>query len=387
MGRSLRPSGGADDRGGGRARRRGGAAGPRLTFDSEASGGISLPFDIAPAPGGAGSGYWVTAAANDVTANDISDQSSPSELWFVTPQGKILTYSKGLLANDESSPIHVAPGPDGMEWFTDLASGSPMGVEPAQIGRVDAAGSIVETPLPARDAPWDIVAGPGGSMWFTDRRRAIGMVDAAGTVKEWTAGLGSHASPSGLVVGPDGNLWFTDAAPSAPAIGVITPAGRIKEFPLHLGKGELPIEIASGPDGNLWFTVGHGFDGNDVPKFPIGSGRFGAIGRITPRGKVTLFAHDLPVSANPWGIAAGPDGALWFTDANTLAPAVGRITPGGAVTEFTDGLGPVADTLPTGSRAVPTMTCGSRTKATPGGKTSRPASRSIVSMTLPGLTR
>jgi virginiamycin B lyase len=55
-----------------------------------------------------------------------------------------------------------------------------------------------------------------------------------------------------------------------------------------------PVEIAAGPDGALWFT-----------------NYSGSIGRITTAGLVTNFA--LFGSANPQGITAGPDGALWFT--------------------------------------------------------------------------
>jgi virginiamycin B lyase len=76
--------------------------------------------------------------------------------------------------------------------------------------------------------------------------------------------------------------------------------------------------IAAGPDGALWFTetafVGH----------------TGKIGRITPAGVITAFP--LPPYSNPTGIAAGPDGALWFTD--TGRSMIGRITPAGVVTEF-----------------------------------------------------
>ena len=72
--------------------------------------------------------------------------------------------------------------------------------------------------------------------------------------------------------------------------------------------------IAAGPDGAMWFTE----DG--TPN----------IGRITTGGAIT----NLPIAKNasPWAIANGPDGAMWFTDLAT--DAIGRITPAGAITEF-----------------------------------------------------
>jgi hypothetical protein len=51
----------------------------------------------------------------------------------------------------------------------------------------------------------------------------------------------------------------------------------------------------------------------------------------SPAGVVTTFAVPTPNSA-PWGIAAGPDGNLWFTE--IVANQIGRITTNGVVTEF-----------------------------------------------------
>src|ERR1700730_2867726 len=64
----------------------------------------------------------------------------------------------------------------------------------------------------------------------------------------------------------------------------------ITEFSIPTA-GSSPVGIAAGPDGNLWFTE---FSGNK-------------IGRITTAGVVTEFS--IPTSASgPRGIAAGPDG-------------------------------------------------------------------------------
>ncbi len=75
-----------------------------------------------------------------------------------------------------------------------------------------------------------------------------------------------------------------------------------------------PRQIAAGPDGALWFT-------------DLGGNK---IGRITTAGKITEFAIPT-VGSWPGGIAAGPDGALWFTE---LAGRIGRVTTAGAITEF-----------------------------------------------------
>jgi streptogramin lyase len=89
-----------------------------------------------------------------------------------------------------------------------------------------------------------------------------------------------------------------------------------------------PATIVTGPDGNLWFTEANG----------------DKIGRITTAGVVTEFA--VPTAASgPTGIAVGPEGNLWFTEAN--AAQIGRITTAGVVTEFhlpTAGYKPVSIT-------------------------------------------
>jgi streptogramin lyase len=98
--------------------------------------------------------------------------------------------------------------------------------------------------------------------------------------------------------------------------GLTSPASAqtISEFPIPTS-GSYPWGIAAGPDGNLWFTENLG----------------NKIGRITPAGAITEFA--IPTSSSrPWRIAAGPDGNLWFTE--NLGFKIGRITPAGAITEF-----------------------------------------------------
>jgi virginiamycin B lyase len=137
---------------------------------------------------------------------------------------------------------------------------------------------------------------------------------------------GAAYSLESIAAGPDGNLWVTyvsngtDSSGPAGGIARITPAGSVSTFSLPPSSDRLlGLEgIAAGSDGALWFTqtafVGH----------------TGKIGRITPAGLVTSFP--LPAYSNPTGIVAGPDGALWFTD--TGRSMIGRITTAGVVTEF-----------------------------------------------------
>ena len=76
-----------------------------------------------------------------------------------------------------------------------------------------------------------------------------------------------------------------------------------------------PTHIAAGPDGALWFT----------------NGSANAIGRITTTGLVTTYPSALISGADH--IAAGPDGAMWFT--NYSSNSIGRITTDGSVARYT----------------------------------------------------
>jgi streptogramin lyase len=99
-------------------------------------------------------------------------------------------------------------------------------------------------------------------------------------------------------------------------------APGITEFSQGISPGSQPKGIAAGPDGNLWFTE----PGRD------------RIGRITPEGEVTEFSAGITPGSSPRGIAAGPDGNLWFTQPGK--DRIGRITPEGKVTEFSAGITP-----------------------------------------------
>ncbi len=93
-------------------------------------------------------------------------------------------------------------------------------------------------------------------------------------------------------------------------------AGRITEFPIPTSSSD-PWGITAGRDGNLWFTE------QDKNR----------IGRITTSGIIAEFSFSTrPMAITPRGITAGPDGNLWFTESG--GDRIGRITTCGRITEF-----------------------------------------------------
>jgi streptogramin lyase len=264
------------------------------------------------------------------------------------PLGSTALYKEGL--RETAFIKNVTAGPDGNVWFVDnrlQSAGIPA------IGRITSSGTVSEfvsgtnlSGLFEESDPIAITPAPKGEkyLWFTDRGAtpAIGVIDSASpeTAEEFSIqekGGNAESMPQGIVAGPDGNLWFADAG-ATPAIGMINPSThKVEEFFAGLNEGSQPRGIVAGPDGNLWFT-----DTGTTP----------AIGRINPN---TQEIKEFSTGANsepggtssfigPWGIAAGPDGNVWFTESGTNttnAPngkAIGRITPAGEIKYFYENL-------------------------------------------------
>jgi virginiamycin B lyase len=95
-------------------------------------------------------------------------------------------------------------------------------------------------------------------------------------------------------------------------IGRITPQGKITVF---AGSGiDAPNQITAGADGNLWFT----------------SLTTNRIGKITVRGTITAFDGSAQGVNGSNEITAGPDGNVWFTTNDRI----GRITPAGQIITY-----------------------------------------------------
>ena len=223
----------------------------------------------------------------------------------------------------------IVAGSDGKLWVGEVTTEG----TPPVVLKLSTTGEITEdTGFSATAVPGALAVGPDGSTWFTDLAMpsAIGKITESGTITEYPVDAGDQARS--LALGSNGNFWFTGSR----KIGEITPDGHVTTFAggftpnTTVGGG--PLSIAKGSDGNMWFPV------------------TGGIGRITPDGTITVFTAGMQPGADLQGVALGPDGDIWFTDAGDFesgpnTPAVGRITPEGIVTEFTSGL--TADNDPT----------------------------------------
>ena len=144
-----------------------------------------------------------------------------------------------------------------------------------------------------------------------------------GSYVEYTTGISNESEPWEITAGPNGNLWFTEfsrgRADRTNRIGEINPTThKVEEFELPSPDSgqQGPFGITAGPDGNVWFTE---LVGN-------------RIGRITPSGEITEFPVPT-ANSEPIAIAKGPDGNLWFAEQD--GEKIGRIDPSThEITEF-----------------------------------------------------
>lgn len=139
---------------------------------------------------------------------------------------------------------------------------------------------------------------------------------------------GGGARPRGRMPGARGvlatcglALLATAAAIASAGCGAAARAAEpvVTEFPA----GQLPTNIAAGPDGALWFT--------ELFR--------SSISRMTPEGVVTPFTDGITPMSGMGGllsVSAGPDGEIWFTEGER--DKIGRVTPAGVVTEFSAGI-------------------------------------------------
>ncbi len=214
--------------------------------------------------------------------------------------------------------------------------------------------------VPAAGAePFDIVSGPGGTMWFTEfHGDKIGRVSPDGTITEYPVPT-PGAGPYQIAVGPAGTIWFTEY--NTAKIGLVTSRGQVREIALPR-PGSGGNGITAGPDGTIWTADGRGYlvqltarhvgrvrlPGSGVP-FAVAApaGQVVYVSELTGYyeysrlllasrpGHPATPALTLPSAlSNIDALAAGPGGSVWFTDFGT--GQVGELRPGGRVRLFTD---------------------------------------------------
>jgi len=148
--------------------------------------------------------------------------------------------------------------------------------------------------LPKGDHPHDVAPAPDGTVWYTGQHAGVlGQLDPkTGEIKR--VPLGDGSAPHGVIVGPGGAAWATDSGLNA-IVRVDPKTHEVKRWPLPKDRPGANLNTpAFDAKGRIWFT-----------------GQKGIYGRLEPEsGKMKVW--DAPRGYGPYGIAATPDGDIWF---------------------------------------------------------------------------
>ena len=258
------------------------------------------------------------AAAND--GNLWFTVDSPADkIGRITPSGTVTLFD---VPGANNRPVGIALGADNKIWFTELGAD--------KIGRIDPAAanpqtSLTEFTLAAGSIPSGIISGPDGKIWFAEQGiDKLGRIDPlaadpGASLIEFATPVGS--GPTNLTTGPDGAVWFV----AGTKVDRMTTAGVVTDQFDVTGAGDGVQLITTGSDGNLWFLAQAG----------------NTLSRLTTSGVLTVYPLPQADSA-PTTPITGPDGAIWFTEANRI----GRFDPPAAVVTTTSAGGSTTSTAP-----------------------------------------
>jgi streptogramin lyase len=252
--------------------------------------------------------------------------SSGGGLW-VSGYGKLFQLStSGTLINTFTTTTTGQPSDQlavdagGNFWFTESEPH-----EPNKVAQVTPTGATTEYTAGNGQYALGITNGPAsnGDMWFTGcpGNVVVSIVpngSSVGTQTPYVVPNGPNGAPAPqmIVTGPDGNLWFASCGAGTisympvPSGGTPNPTAFAVPTTQTDGRGQV-WGLAPGPNGDMW---GGNIADNQLDRIPIGATSVSAIATVN-------------VSASPWWMVAGPDGAIWFTESTrgTSIPPNGKI--------------------------------------------------------------
>jgi len=158
--------------------------------------------------------------------------------------------------------------------------------------RTDLPANVRVYEVPQGSRPHDVAPGPNGLVWYTGQRRGtLGILNPeTGAVRE--VHLGEGSAPHGVIMGPDGAAWITDGGLNAIVrVDPATDAVRVWRLPADYPDSNLNTAVFD-RDGIIWFTGQTGVYGRLDPRSgemrvwrdPEGRGPYGIA--ATPSGDI-----------------------------------------------------------------------------------------------------
>lgn len=294
----------------------GGAASDRVTL-TKSSDTVAVDYD---GGGAAGYGATVTIAAAAVSGAGGASESVTVAPLFVSATTYAVTTKTLSLSSQFATVVTLTE-------LNANGAASAYAVTPSGCTAIASAGSISGTRANARvtvtggteasQSGCTLTFSDGGSAIDVDVVNAASSASGSPTVTftSWQTPT-NESGARGITSGPDGALWFTEqqagivgriptdaATPNPTSTATANP--DITEIPIGAGAG--PQSIAAGPDGALWFTEQ---DAKKIARIPTDA--------TQANPQVTVFP--IPTSSpgiTPVSITTGPGGNLWFGDCNT----------------------------------------------------------------------
>lgn len=181
-----------------------------------------------------------------------------------------------------------------------------------------------------------IVVGHDNALWFSSLTgNSIGRILPPSSanrnpkVTQYAVG----GSTGGMASGPDGQIWFSEIYPDQ--IGRIDLGGSTPQFSYYDATVAATWSVALGPSKDALWLPSTFNSSNTIGRFSIPNGR--------RKPKFTTITIPT-MHSDPWGIVAGPDNAMWFTESSENR--IGRVALDGSITEYKlqKGLGPTSIT-------------------------------------------
>lgn len=238
-----------------------------------------------------------------LSAKEVAGKSLET-ICVAAASGVVVRY---VYPSNSEQPVDIVVGPDGALWLPDVGLNV--------VDRFDPTTNTM-TSFPVPRGVSFMALGADGAFWFPMRFSSIGRLTTTGELTEYP--LPDNVAPYDIVAGPDGALWFTEW--EAGTIGRITTAGAYQAFPivpavpLTSSTRLTPMSLTVGPERAIWFT-----DPGD-----------NAIGRLlgSQGTEYAMPAVSGSPQAIPKSIVTAPDGSLYVSEEN--AKAIARVDPNGS---------------------------------------------------------
>lgn len=189
-------------------------------------------------------GGVISEAPNAPGCDDAIGQGRDGLMWCRQDQGLVRIAKDGASgvrypANRFAAyPYAIADGgPSGSVWFGRYFSGTMFtSADDGEVGYLDARTSRIRTfNTGERTAPHDLVAGPGGEMWFTSIGSAAGIGHLTKAGRGALTRIGGY-EPEHLTISRDGAVWATDSENN---VVIRAPRSALRATNVDPGKGSV----------------------------------------------------------------------------------------------------------------------------------------------------